>query len=143
MDAITVTLESTQITATLTTPETIAVSLTSEPIAVTVQPSGAQGPQGIQGIQGESYTRSFTTIEKNLDAFDIVSTSASETQVVKTYDSGNGTTITVTLNLDENGNPTTKVISGDGVPAGIDTICIYDFSGGEDAPPIKTYTTGD
>jgi hypothetical protein len=81
----------------------------------------------------------FESLAQNVGALNVLSTSFVEgVSLIKTFDSSRGTTITVTLLFDVEGLPSTKTLSGTGLPPGIATVCTYDFTGRE--IPLKTYT---
>jgi hypothetical protein len=125
-----VTVVENRIIVKVTPPDSPQVSIPVIRKQVVISPTGPQGAGAAQ---------TFETIANNHRGYAVISTSASATQVIKVFDSGDGTTITATLNI-VNGLPTTKVLTGDGLPPNIDTICTYDFSEGTDRPPKKTYS---
>lgn len=96
------------------------------------------GPQGARGPTG-AVAPTFESVAQNIEALNAVSTSFVDgVSLVKTFDSGSGTTIISTLLFDIDGLPSTKTLSGTGLPAGIATVCTYDFTGRE--IPLKTYS---
>jgi hypothetical protein len=99
---------------------------------------GGEGPQGVPGPQGEAWASTFESIAKNLSGLPVIaSTFSPGVSLVKTWNSGDGTSITMTV-LFSGGLPTTKTLSGTGLPSGIPTVCTYDFSGR--VIPLTTYT---
>jgi hypothetical protein len=83
-------------------------------------------------------TESFETIANNHRGLDVIHSALVDgVSLTKVFDSGNGTTITLTVLMDAQGNPATKTLSGDGLPPGIDTTCTYDFSGDRAIPLTK------
>lgn len=98
------------------------------------------GPQGIQGPSGVDFTQTFETVANNHRGFDVISTTFVDgVSLTKVFDSDNGTTITSTLLFGLDGNPTTKTLTGTGLPPGIDTVCTYDFT--DRTIPLKTYSS--
>lgn len=81
----------------------------------------------------------FETIAQNLGSLDIVNTVLTDDYLIKDYNTGWGTSIRLTMLFDSEGLPTTKTLTGDGVPIDIDNVCTYDFSGGRTVP-LKTYS---
>jgi hypothetical protein len=100
--------------------------------------TGAIGATGATGAIGAAAAETFESVAQNLKSYPITSTSFTEgVSLVKTLNSGAGTSITITL-LFSAGLPITKTLSGSGVPSGIPTVCTYDFSGR--VIPLTTYT---
>lgn len=121
----------------ITTPTPTTLVVTSP--APTVLQLSSPGPQGIQGSPGIDFTQTFETVASNHRGFNVISTASVDgVSLTKVFDSGASTTITSTLLFGLDGNPTTKTLSGTGLPAGIDTVCTYDFTGR--TIPLKTYT---
>jgi hypothetical protein len=80
---------------------------------------------------------SFETVSTNLRSYPVIdSTFVSGVSLSKTYSTPDGNII-VTTNF-SGGKPTTKVLSGPGVPSGTTTIKAYDFTGR--TIPLVSYT---
>jgi hypothetical protein len=80
----------------------------------------------------------FEQIAMNVRSRNVIASTFSASTITKTYDAGSGKTIIVTINFVD-GKPTTKVLSGSGLPSGVATTCTYDFSGAR-IIPLKTYS---
>jgi hypothetical protein len=94
---------------------------------------GDPGPPGPPGTVEDT----FESIVSNLKSYPVTATTKTSDQITKTFDVGGGQTIIVTINFVA-GLPTTKVLSGTGLPSGIATTCTYDWTGRE--IPLKTYS---
>jgi hypothetical protein len=79
----------------------------------------------------------FEQYANNHFSFDLISAEYTEgVSLIKTWSTPDGNIVS-TLLFDENGNPTTKTLTGPIYPESADT-CAYDFTQGE--IPLKTYS---
>jgi hypothetical protein len=131
--------ETVALTITTPTAETVAFTVSDPTEAVALTVTDGIGPPG------DSWEQTFETVAKNLAAYPVISSSPVEPlpdpmlTTVKVLQAPGGT-ITITKNFDGlTGLPTSKVLTGAGLPPGIATTCTYDFSGGR-ISPLKTYT---
>lgn len=139
--ALTLTQTAETVGLTITTPTSEEVSMTvsdpTESVALVITDN--------IGPKGNSWAETFETVAKNIAAYPVISTSPVDPvpdpmlTTVKVLQAPGGT-ITITKHFDATtGLPTSKVLTGAGLPEGIATVCTYDFSGGR-ISPLKTYT---
>lgn len=89
---------------------------------------------GASSVIGQS---SFEALVANLGDYNATVVTDSASTHTRTYDLGASGTITVTINLNGQGFPSTMVLSGTALPASVPTTKTYNYSGGNNAP---TYT---
>lgn len=127
------------------TAETVGLTITT-PTSEVVSMTVSDPTESVRLVITDGHrAETFETVAKNIAAYPVISTSPVDPvpdpmlTTVKVLQAPGGT-ITITKHFDATtGLPTSKVLTGAGLPEGIATVCTYDFSGGR-ISPLKTYT---